>query len=433
MPTNRQLLIIPAALLLLIFLAAAAFFGAEYYATSRVKSEINKHLQEVSQHVKVEYDGLGVNWLAFTVYLSKVKLSNPPLPGAVTIDRVRVRDLTSLGLNWIPTVVDFDQIAFDNQKTKLSIQHFSTSFFMTRIPSQKEVVDDLSTIFENLLAGDVTLENLSFSEKRTQLRLGGLAVNYGIGKEGSRNSSLQLSKLSYQKAEVKFDFHRVGLSASLNDQRLVTHLEKHVQKLSFKIPPEPARRNNVLQKLTALGYDHLTFNFDWQYDYQPKTKETNNVVAAAAENLGQLKIDLRGGDFDSPPVPLAGGLMSFLSFLDQVRTAQQEASLQSLKATYTDFGLMPRLIKAEAEARGQSPQEFTQDLVSNLNTVLLILPLPVALKKQVKAVNRFLLDPKEIQLTATFQKPLRLKELEQGSLDRVLKLLAHTDIKITAN
>jgi len=431
--TNRKLLIIPGAMVIsLIFLAAVVFLGVEYYATGKVKEEINKHLKEVSQHVKVDYSSLGVNWLAFTVDLHNVKLSKPPLPGAVTIDRVSVRDLSSIGLNIIPTVVTLNNIAFDNKKAQLNVQRFSTSFSLNRMPSKAEMAADWSAVLQNLLAGDLTLENISFAEGKTKVLIRSLMLDYGLGKASLKKPSLKISQISFQHEAVKFTCDSLGLLASLDEKNFLTNFTKNINNFFVKFPPDLVQSNDFLKKLQALGYDQLTVNFDLKYGYQPKTKETNNMVEAAVENLGRLKINLRGGDLNSPPVPLTGGLMDFLSFLEQLKTAPQEASIQALSATYTDLGLASRLLKAEAQARGQSPKDFAQELISNLDAVLLLLPLPATVKDQLKAVNQFLLNPKEIQLAVTFKKPLRLKQLEEGSLDSYLKLLDQTEVKITA-
>ena len=88
--TKKLWIIIPAVLLCsLIVLAVVAFFGLEYYATNIVKQEIDNNIQELSDYMRVEYDNMTVNWLAFTVNLKKVKLSKPPLPGGTSLRRVK--------------------------------------------------------------------------------------------------------------------------------------------------------------------------------------------------------------------------------------------------------------------------------------------------------------------------------------------------------
>ena len=431
MQKKRSLLIfIPTVLLIsLIVIAITVFFGLEYYATNTVKQEIDTSIQELSPYVRVEYDSLGVNWLAFTVNMDKVKISRPPLPGMITIDQVRVRDLTSIGIKWIPTVVVLDNLTGNIQDARVNIQQFVTTFSLNRIPTREEAAKDWRVFWENLLAGDIKVKKLEFSDNKTQFHTGALEAGYSLVRGNHRNSSLKVTTLKFQKEEVQFHFDTFNLAASLDQDNVLSHLSKQVKNFSFQFPPELVKSSTFLQQLTALGYDRLNFGVDLDYDYQPKTKNMRLAWDGSAANMGQLQFDLRLTDYDSPPVPLNGSLVKFL---EKLRTPAQDASLQGLKVSYHDFGLAPRLIKAEAQSRGQSPEEFIQNIVGTINTSLLILPLPAAIKEQVYAVNRFLQNPKEIQLAITCKKPVPLKNLEKGSPLGLLDLLGNTEVKITA-
>jgi hypothetical protein len=427
---SRLLIFIPTVLLIsLIVIAIAVFFGLEYYATNAVKREIDANIQELSPYVRVEYDSLGVNWLAFTVIMDKVKISKPPLPGMITIDQVRVRDLTSIGIKWIPTVVVLDNITGNIQDARVNIQQFVTTFSLNRIPTQEEAAKDWRVFWENLLAGDIKVKKLEFSDKKTQFHTGALEADYSLVRGNHRNSSLKITTLKLQKEDVQFHFDTFNLSASLDQDNVLSHLSKQVKNFSFQFPPDLVKRSTFLQQLTALGYDRLSFGVDLDYEYQPDTKDLHLAWDGSATNMGQLQFDLRLTDYNSPPVPLNGSLVKFL---EKLRNPAQDASLQGLKVSYHDFGLAPRLIKAEAQSRGQSPEEFIQNIVGTINTSLLILPVPAAIKEQVYAVNRFLQNPKEIKLAITCKKPVPLKNLEKGSPLGLLELLENTEVKITA-
>ncbi len=430
---RRLLFFIPTVLLFsLIVLAVAVFFALEYYATNAVKQEIDANIQELSPYVRVEYASMGVNWLAFTVNMKKVKISKPPLPGMITIDQVRVRDLTSIGTNWIPTVVALDNIVCKNEDARISIQQLVTSFSFTRIPTQEEAAKDWRVFWENLLAGDIKMKKLEFSDNKTQFHTDSIEADYSLERGNHRNSSLKITTLKLQKEDWQFHFDTFNLAASLDQDNLLSHLSKKVKNFSFKFPPDLVKSSTFLQQLTALGYDRLSFGVDLVYDYQPDTKDLRLAWDGSATNMGQLQFDLRLTDYNSPPVPLDGSLVQFLAFLEKLRTPAQDASLQGLKVFYRDFGLAPRLIKAEAQSRGQSPEEFIQNIFGTINTSLLILPLPAAVKEQVYAVNRFLQNPKEIQLAITCKKPVPLKNMEKGSPLLLLELLENTEVKITA-
>jgi hypothetical protein len=183
--------------------------------------------------------------------------------------------------------------------------------------------------------------------------------------------------------------------------------------------------------LTSVVYKRLAFGVDLKYDYQPDTKDLSIAWDGTAKDMGQLQFNLHLTDYHSPPVPVSGGLVRFLDYLGQLRHPAEKASLSGFTARYRDAGLAPRLIKAEAQSRGLTPEKFTQNLVGSINGTLALFPLPAKIKEQVHSVNRFLLDPKEIQLDITCKPPVRLKNLEEGSILGFLDLLGKTEIKIT--
>ncbi len=425
--------IIPATIVVfLVVVAGAAFFTLEYYATSKVKQEIDRHIKEVSKHVQVEYDSMGVNWLAWTVYLKKVKLSKPPLPGSITIDKIRVRDLTSIGVRWIPTVVVLDNISFISNDTKIGAQRFSTSFSLSRIPTQEEIAKDKTIFLKNLLTGDVSVKDISYADKKWQVKIGQIETNYAVKKGNYKNSDLKINAMELKREDIDIHFDTFTLDASLDPKDVITHISKNVKNFYLKFPPDLMKSDDFLSRLTKLGYDHIIFDFGLKYDYQPQSKELHTSWDASVENMGRLKAALHWGDFVNPPVPLAGTLSQFLAFMDQVSQAPAKASLFSLKADYQDLGLAPKIIKAEAQSRGVSPEDLIQNLVGNINTFLLIVPLPAKVKEQFRSVTKFLQKPNEIHLALTFQEPLRLKQLEESSLELLFTLLGNTEVTITA-
>jgi len=311
---KRLLLVIPAVVLFsLLFLAVVAFFGLEYYATGVVKREIDYNIEELSQYMRVEYDSMGVNWLAFTVYLNQVKVSKPPLPGMVTIDKVSVRDLSSIGINWIPTVVVFDHIAYANEGTALDVQHLSTTFTLKKIPTQEEVASDWMVIWENLLAGKVTLKNLVLADKISNLQLRAEAADYLLDKGSPRHSSLKISDLGFQKEALQFHFEAYHLAATLNQNDVLTHMVQQIKDFSFQFPRGLTDRFPFFRSLTSLGYDRLAFGLALNYDYQPESKDLRFSWDASAADMGQLRVDLNLADYVTPPLPLNGGPVRFLA------------------------------------------------------------------------------------------------------------------------
>jgi len=429
---RKLLLLIPMTILFsLILLALVAFFGLEYYATNIVKQEIDKNIQELSQYIRIEYDSLKVNWLAFTVNLHDVRVTKPPLPGVLTFDKVSVRDVSSIGIKWIPTMVAFDNINLTNEMTDLNIKYLFTTFTFDKIPTQQELADDWKVFLENIHSGEVHLKDLAFGDKNSQVQVTTQEADYVLDKGIPRTSNLKIKDLKFQRENLQFHLDDFMVALSLNRENVPLHVTKKVKNFSFQIPASLVQYP-VFQQITSLGYDRLSLNLGITYDYRPATKDVSIAWNGAAADMGQMKVDLSLADYTAPPLPLEGDLVGYLAFLRQMGTSPEQASLRSLKAKYQDRGLVPRLIKAEAQSRNQSPEEFTRNLTGTINTTLLILPIPASIKEQIKAVNRFLQDPEEIQLAIQCKDPVPLAELGQGSPMGLVELLGCAEVKITA-
>ncbi len=431
---KRSFFFIPSVILAsVVFLVVVGFFGLEYYTTSVLKQEIDKQIQSISEHVRVDYDSLGVNWLGFTVNVNKVRLWKPPLPGRITIDKVAVRDFTCIGIRWIPTVVVLNDVALVNEDFKITARRLATSFSLTRIPTEEEINQNWRVLLDNLAAGKIKFNNVVYSDKETQVNIGDLKTDYSISGSNIKNIGLEINNLKSQSANILIDSKAFSFTASLDNNDVLRHLSQKIKDFSFKFPTDWAESSGILEKLTSLGYDRLALEVDLTYDYQPDTKNLSIAWDGAAKDMGQLQLNLNLTDYHSPPVPVSGGLVRFLEYLGQLRTPAEKASLRGFTARYRDSGLAPRLIKAEAQSQGLTPEQFTQNIVGSINGTLALFPVPATLKEQVHSINRFLLDPKEIQLAITCKPPVRLKNLQEGSVLGYLDLLGKTEIKITAN
>jgi hypothetical protein len=428
---KRLFFLIPAIIVVsLAFLALAAFFGLEYYATSVLKKEMDRQIREISDYIRIDYDSLGVNWLAFTVDLHKVRLSKPPLPGYVTIDRVAVRDFTSIGIKWIPTVVRLRNIVLSNDEVKLTAKDLVTSFSLQRIPTQAEIDRDWQVWWHELADGEIELTALTFSYQGAKLEIARMEADYAALLENQTNFGLKFQDLKFQDGEINLTTDTLSLAASLNRNQVPTRIANQVKDFSLRVPPALAQRDPFLRELAALGYDRLNFGINLDYDYHPDTLNLNLSWDAKAQNLGRLQFELHLADFNSPPLPANRSLANVIDFLSVLHSPIQSASLQGFKAVYQDAGLAPRLIAAEAQALGQTPEQFTQGLVASLDKTLGVLPLPKSLREQIKAVNRFILNPQEIQLIITCKRPVSLKKLQEGSFSGIFELLGNTEIEI---
>jgi hypothetical protein len=429
---KRRWLLIPTILLIsLIFLAVAGFFGLEYYATSVLKKEIDRQIEDISEYVRVDYDSLKVNWLAFTVDMNKVRLRRPPLPGRITIDKVAVRDFTCIGINWIPTVIFLKDIVLDNEEFKITAQSLATSFSLTRIPSEEEIDQNWRVLLDNLAAGKLIVNNVAFSDKATQVNIGKLTTNYSQSGTNFKNIGVAINDVKSQSGNTLLDSKGFSLAVSLDNKDVLRHISQKIKDFSFQFPADWAKSSPVIAELTSLGYDRLDFGVDLTYDYQPETRTLSIAWDSAAKDMGQLQFDLHLADYRSPPVPVSSSLVRLLDYLGALQTPIENASLRGFTARYRDAGLARRLIKAEAQSQGVTPQEFTGNLVGTINSTLALLPLPASIKDQVHAVNRFLLDPREIQVAVTCKPPAHLKKLQEGSVTAILELLGKTEVKIS--
>jgi hypothetical protein len=434
MSTKRRLWtpIIAALIITLVILPVTAFFVLEYYVTTVVKQEIDRNVKELSKYIRVEFDSLGVDWLSYSVVMNQVRLSKPPLPGMITIDRVRVRDFTSVGIKWLPTVIVLDNIKGSVVETTVGIKRLAAKFSLSQIPSQEELAADWTIFLRNLRDGRLDVEKLAFTDKETQFQIAALTSQYAMTAGKDRNVDVKMNHIDIKTGGMQVRSDSFGFAASLDQHDVLTRLSKNVANLSFQIPPAQVKNNPIWEKLTDLGYDRLSLGGAFSYVYQPDSNNLSVSWDATGAEMGRLQVDLRLTDFDSPPVPLDGTLGKLLNFLEQLSHPAQKASFQGLRAAYQDFGLAPRIIKAEAQARGLSPEAFTRSLVGGINASLLFLPLPAAIKEQVNAVNTFLLNPKEIQVDITSKRPLRLKDLGTNSINGLLEVFTNTEVKITA-
>jgi hypothetical protein len=430
---KRRWFFIPAILLVsVLVIAVAGLIGFEYYATAVLKKEIDRQIEDISDYVRVDYDSLGVNWLTFSVYMNNVRLRRPPLPGRITIDKVSVRDFTSIGIHWIPTVIVLKDVALDNGEFKLTAKSLATSFSMTRIPTEEEIDQNWRVILDNLSSGNLALHNVAFSDQETQVNIGNLTTNYSHSGENFKNFGMAINEVKSQSNGTLLDSKAFSLAITLDNKDVLRHISQKIKDFSFQFPAGWSKSSPIIAELALLGYDRLDFGVGLSYDYQPETRALHIAWDAAAQDMGELQLDLNLADYRSPPVPMSSSLVKLLDYLGQLQTPAENASLRGFTARYREAGLARRLIKAEAESQGITPQELTENLIGTINGTLALLPLPASIKDQVQAVNRFLMDPKEIQVAISCNPPARLKKLQQGSIAVILELLGKTEIKITA-
>jgi hypothetical protein len=229
-----------------VILPVTAFFVLEYYVTTTVKQEIDRNVQELSKYIRVEYDSLGVDWLSYSVIMKKVRLSKPPLPGTITIDRVKVRDLTSIGIKWLPTVVVLDNIKGTIVDTSVGIQRLAATFSLNKIPSQEELADDWTVFLRNLRDGRLDLEKLAFKDKETQFHVAAFTSQYAMTPGKDKNVDLKINRIDIQTGGMQLTSDAFGFAASLDHAR---RAEEPVQKRGKSVFPHSSgsgeKKSNV--------------------------------------------------------------------------------------------------------------------------------------------------------------------------------------------
>jgi hypothetical protein len=278
--------IIAMLIIALVILPVTAFFVLEYYVTTTVKQEIDRNVQELSKYIRVEYDSLGVDWLSYSVIMKKVRLSKPPLPGTITIDRVKVRDLTSIGIKWLPTVVVLDNIKGTIVDTSVGIQRLAATFSLNKIPSQEELADDWTVFLRNLRDGRLDLEKLAFKDKETQFHVAAFTSQYAMTPGKDKNVDLKINRIDIQTGGMQLTSDAFGFAASLDQHDVLNRMSKNVANLSFHIPPAQAKKNPIWERLTELGYDRLSLGGAFNYVYQPDTDNLSLSWDATGAEMG---------------------------------------------------------------------------------------------------------------------------------------------------
>lgn len=410
----------------------AAFFVFQYYAASVLKKEIDRQIKSLSRNVKVEYESLKVEPLTFFVTLEKVKLSNPPLTGVINIEAVRIRDFTCMGITVIPTTIKLDNFIAAFDKSSLEIQHLETKFSLQAIPPKEQLSEDPVALLRHLRNSQTEIEKVSYRDRESELQVERLTVGYARKADQTRQLELKINSVRLQAAGMAFTTAAWGCSVSLDSRNVVQHLSQSVDHLSFPLPEGGPGGQGWVRELRKLGYERLCLGGDFTYRYEAKTRHLSLGWLVRGTDLGRLEFHFQLGEFASPAFPLEGDPTGVAQFLEGLEEALLNAALVTVKLAYQDWGLVPRLLQAEARARGETPEALVRNLLRALDAALLLLPGPPSLREQVGALRDFLREPREIHLELTAKSPCRLRDLERGGLEGLLGFLSRAELKITA-
>jgi hypothetical protein len=310
-----------------------------------------------------------------------------------------------------------------------ALEDFKVEVGLSRVLTRQEVAADWTVLLEALRKTDMNLKNLVYSDTQQKITLGG--VNLATTGDKDKKIIFAVDGLNLNLPEVKISLEKYSNTYSLDPKNVVVYTDIILKDFLLAFPPAP-KRSDSFAFMREMGYTSLKFNLDGKGTYNPQTLEDVSTMQLSGENMGILTLDLNGGGYRRPPLPLRGGLMELLDFAQQWEKAVDQFALSSLKIRYQDQGLVKRLLEMGGKAMGKNAKAFSQEIVNNINGTLMLFPLPQNLREQVKAVNLFITNPNEIEISLAFKKPLRLNSLKNPNPDQVLDLLAKGDFKITA-
>uniref|UniRef100_A0A7V4G9Z9 DUF945 family protein n=1 Tax=Desulfobacca acetoxidans TaxID=60893 RepID=A0A7V4G9Z9_9BACT len=313
--------------------------------------------------------------------------------------------------------------------TKVEMDDLKFQVGLNRVLRREELAADPAVLLGALQQFDFSVKNISVKDKQGIFSLGGGSLTWEGAKE--RKVAFTLSALDLNLPEVKLTLESYANHLTLDPQNILIYSDILLKNFLLALPPAQ-RGSDPFGFLREMGYTSLKFNLDGKGTYNPQTQEDVSTMQLSGEKMGTIKVDLAGAGYRRPPLPLQGGLMGLLDFAQQWEKAMDEFALRSLKISYQDQGLVKQLLEMGGKAMGKNAKAFSQDLVNNINGTLLLFPLPQNLRDQMKAVNQFITNPNEIQISLAFKKPLRLKALKDPSPDQVLNLLGQADFNITA-
>ncbi|SEP97974.1 hypothetical protein SAMN05216548_10292 [Faunimonas pinastri] len=158
---------------------------------------------------------------------------------------------------------------------------------------------------------------------------------------------------------------------------------------------------NVTPK--TLGYDRLDFALNWDGARDPKTQlVTLNDFTLDLKDGGTLKLT---GQVGNVPVGAAAP--------DSPGAIASQAVIHNLKLRYEDHSLASRILKAQSEQQGVSPDQYAQQLGMALPFLLSAIGNQKFASEVSGAVSTFLKNPQSLTVTLAPNPPVSGAEIVQ--------------------
>ena len=159
-----------------------------------------------------------------------------------------------------------------------------------------------------------------------------------------------------------------------------------------------------------LGYNEMTMDFDFDMQFNPKTREARFVMREIVDDMGDVQIDMTLADLAS-----------------DINSAVLGFKIKELKIAYEDDSYIDRLLKVFAEQENMELDAYRRKVVADLEK-------DIAEKKiklnadSVKNIQRFIENPKKLIITSYPYKPVgveSIKHYKPGDVPMLLNLQAH--------
>jgi len=184
--------------------------------------------------------------------------------------------------------------------------------------------------------------------------------------------------------------------------------------------------------LRELGYDTLVFNMAYSssYDFSAREFSLSNM-SIGIEDMGELRIDMRVIDIpftedmidQSAEALLADGFVASLL---------ESAALQSGTLSYVDDGLFGRVIASNAEKAGQTPDEYLQSTIDELQGERQEVASSELAVQTIDALIAFFQDPGALTVTLAPETPVPVQQMAVAVQINPLILVELLNLQVAA-
>jgi hypothetical protein len=185
--------------------------------------------------------------------------------------------------------------------------------------------------------------------------------------------------------------------------------------------------------LRELGYDNLVFNFRYAaaFDVAGQAFDLTDM-AVGIDDLGELQMALLVGD-----VPFTEDMIDRTaeSLADEgfIAALLEYATLQSGTVSFTDDGLFARVVEQNAAKAGQSPEEYLQTAIAELQAQREEVASSEVAVEAVDALIAFFEDPQTISVSFAPDTPVPLHQLVIATQINPLILIELLNLQIATS